>query len=410
MYASIAAQVQAFYDEHPYPPPVDDLESYRERWSDPGRRRADFHLFWPTSPYREEFSILVAGCGTSQAARYAIRWPRAEVVGVDFSTSSIRHTEALKRKYRLHNLCLEQMPLERIGELRRSFDQVVCTGVLHHLSDPQTGLQVLQSTLAPQGAMHLMLYAPYGRSGIYLLQELCRRIGLQASSEDLRGLQCVLEALPSTHPLAHLVRESPDFRSITALADAVLHPQDRAYSVPQLFEFLRSGGLQFGRWLRQAPYSVHCGALWRNRDALRLESLSCSEQFAIAELFRGTLMRHSVVAYRDDHPSPPRVSFHGEAWRAYVPVRMPDTLVILDQLPAGAAAVLINRAHTHTDLCLPVRAHEKRLLDSIDGNRNIADMIEPGADPDAARSFFERLWWHDQIVIDGSRVDRAQRQ
>jgi len=26
--------VQAFYDLHPYPPPVDDLEEYRQRWQD----------------------------------------------------------------------------------------------------------------------------------------------------------------------------------------------------------------------------------------------------------------------------------------------------------------------------------------------------------------------------------------
>jgi hypothetical protein len=30
--------VQAFYDLHPYPPPVDDLEGYRQRWQ--GERQA----------------------------------------------------------------------------------------------------------------------------------------------------------------------------------------------------------------------------------------------------------------------------------------------------------------------------------------------------------------------------------
>jgi len=408
MPASIAAQVQAFYDRYPYPPPVDDLEPYRRRWSDPLRQRADFHLSWPSSTYRDDFSILVAGCGTSQAARYAIRWPRADVVGIDFSATSIRHTEALKRKYHLHNLALERIPLERVAELRRSFDQVICTGVLHHLPDPQAGLEALRRALTRQGAMHLMLYAPYGRSGIYLLQELSRRVGLHTSGEGLRDLERVLEALPSTHPLAGPLRESPDFQSVSALADALLHPQERAYSVPQLFEFLHAGRLQFGRWLRQAPYSAHCGAVSRIRDALRLDLLSCQEQFAVAELFRGTLMRHSLIAYRDDHPAPPHVSFHGEGWRTFVPVRIPDSVTILDRLPAGTAAILINRAHAYTDLCLPLREHEKRLLDSIDGHRTIADMIEPGCDPDAARSFFERLWWHDQIVIDSSRVDRTR--
>ena len=173
-------EVQAFYERYPYPPPIDDLAAYRQRWQDRERRRADFHLFWPTRPYREDHSILVAGCGTSQAAKYAIRWPAARITGIDFSATSIRHTEQLKRKYGLDNLLIAQLPLERVGELGETFDQVICTGVLHHLADPALGLRALRSVLEPQGAMHLMVYAPYGRTGIYMLQEFCRRIGFRA--------------------------------------------------------------------------------------------------------------------------------------------------------------------------------------------------------------------------------------
>ena len=50
----VAAEVQDFYERYPYPRPVVDLEDYRRRWQDRGRRRADFHLFWPDKPYRED--------------------------------------------------------------------------------------------------------------------------------------------------------------------------------------------------------------------------------------------------------------------------------------------------------------------------------------------------------------------
>ena len=43
--------VQAFYDAHPYPPPVADLDGYRQLWQDEGRRRADYHLHWPDRAY-----------------------------------------------------------------------------------------------------------------------------------------------------------------------------------------------------------------------------------------------------------------------------------------------------------------------------------------------------------------------
>ena len=395
-------EVQAFYERYPYPPPIDDLAAYRQRWQDRERRRADFHLFWPTRPYREDHSILVAGCGTSQAAKYAIRWPAARITGIDFSATSIRHTEQLKRKYGLDNLLIAQLPLERVGELGETFDQVICTGVLHHLADPALGLRALRSVLEPQGAMHLMVYAPYGRTGIYMLQEFCRRIGFRAPEGDIGELLAALKPLPEGHPMARLLREAPDFRSEAGLADALLHPQDRAYSVPQLFEFLNANGLRFGRWLRQAPYSLEAGLMSRIPDALRAATLPLPDQYAAAELFRGNMMRHSAIAYRDDHAGVPRISFDDDAWLEYIPIREPDTVTVRERLLPGVAAILINRAHSHTDIFLPIYPRETRLLEAIDGKRTIREMLASESERDVARSLFERLWRHDQVVFDAA--------
>ena len=97
--------------------------------------------------------ILVTGCGTSQAAKYAIRHPAAHVVGIDLSSTSIKHTRALKKEYNLENLTVHQLPLESAYELEMSFDKIICTGVLHHLSDPLHGMTILKSVLARSMAM-----------------------------------------------------------------------------------------------------------------------------------------------------------------------------------------------------------------------------------------------------------------
>ena len=299
----VAAEVQDFYERYPYPRPIDSLEDYRRHWQDRQRRRADYHLFWPANSFRESYSILVAGCGTSQAAKHAMRWPEASVTGIDFSTTSVRCTEELKGKYQLNNLSVRQLAIERVGELEASFDQIVCTGVLHHLPDPDAGLKALRDVLKPGGAIHLMVYAPYGRTGIYMLQEFCRRLGIHADDAGLRDLIAALTALPRGHPLETLLREAPDFRQEAALADALLHPQDRAYSVPQLFEFLDRGGLRFGRWIRQAPYSPHCGVMAKDSAGCPNGAASAAEQYAAVELFRGTMVRHSVVATETTAPA-----------------------------------------------------------------------------------------------------------
>jgi SAM-dependent methyltransferase len=415
--ARVAEEVRAFYEQHPYPPPVDSLEKYRRFGEDRQKRRVDYHLFWPARSYKEDLSILIAGCGTSQAAKHAMRWPAAQVTGIDFSATSVRSTEELKRKYGLDNLQVRELPIEQVSDLKMSFDQIICTGVLHHLADPDAGLSALRGVLKPDGAMHLMVYAPYGRTGIYMLQEFRRRIGIHANDEEIRDLIAALTALPPGHPLENLLREVPDFRQEAALADALLNPQDRSYSVPQLFDFIEKAGLTFGRWIRQAPYSPHCGVVAKIPQASRLAQLSLAEQYAAVELFRGTMVRHSVITYRDDSPGGAQpISFAGDAWLGYVPLRMPDTICVQERLPPGAAAVLINQTHAYRDLIMPIDSTEKRLFDAIDGSCSIGGIVEgtlPSSQTksqlDMARTFFEKLWWYDQVVFDASRC-RARKE
>ncbi len=404
----VAAEVQDFYERYPYPRPVDSLDNYRLLWQDRQRRRADYHLCWPSRNYREDFSLLIAGCGTSQAAKHALRWPKAQVTGIDFSATSVRHTQALKRKYKLDNLRVLQLPIERVAELATHFDKIVSTGVLHHLPDPDAGLRALRGVLKPDGAMHLMVYAPYGRTGIYMLQEFCKRLGIHATDDGIRDLVIALKALPSEHPLANLLREAPDFRHEAALADALLHPQDRAYSVPQFFDFLKNAGLTFGRWLKQAPYSPHCGVMARIPLAQRIAQLPPAEQYAAVELFRGTMVMHSAIAYRDDDAGgAQQVSFAGDAWLDYVPIRMPDTIAVQERLPPGAAAVLINRTHTYTDMYLPIDARQKKMFDAIDGARTLGMIAGEHGQRETAQKFFEQLWWHDQVVFDASTQEKT---
>ena len=406
---AIAREVSEFYERHPYPPPVDDLAAYSKAWDD-RRRRADSHLFWPDEPYRDDRSILVAGCGTTQAAHYAVRWPRAEVIGIDVSAKSIAFTQGLKRKYALANLEMRQLAVEHAAELGRSFKHVVCTGVLHHLPDPDAGLRALHDVLEPTGALNVMVYAPYGRAGIYMLQEYCRRLGIGGTTLELRDLAASLKALPPDHPIAPLLRASPDFADRAGLADALLHPQDRSYSVPQLLAFLDRAGLAFGRWVRQAPYLPWCGALASTPHNTRLAGLTAEAQFAAIELFRGTMVRHSVVAYRKDRPAQgAAVDFTGESWLGYIPIRLPDTIAVRDRLPPGAAAVLINRNHTYTDLYLPIDARQERLLAAIDGECTIAEICGEQGERSLARAFFQRLWQWDQVVFDTSRVSTQYR-
>ena len=408
---SASDEVRAFYERMPYPAPLGSLDEHRELYKDPDRRRVQSHLLWPTEPPRDSVDILVAGCGTSQAARYALREPGARIVAIDISETSLGHTRDLQFKYRLENLELHHLPIERVQELGRTFDHIVCTGVLHHLPDPDLGLHALREVLRPEGAMQLMVYAAHGRAGIYMLQEYCRVLGIGPSDADLRALSAVLEALPEDHPAARLLRQAKDFRHPEALADALFHPIDRAYTVPELHAWLERCRMTFGRWTEQAPYLPQCGLMARTPHAVRLAGLPESAQHTAVELFRGTMVRHSFVTYRDDRAAESQpITFVGDAWREYVPIRVPWSVCVRERVPAGSVAVLINRAHPFTDLVLSLDDIDYRLFSAIDGRRTIGEILRRiGSDGRYSRrvpAFFERLWQYDQIVIDASRAAR----
>ena len=302
-----------------------------------------------------------------------------------------------------------ELPIEEVGALGRSFDLVVCTGVLHHLPDPDVGLRALRDVLNPNGALRLMVYAPYGRAGIYMMQEYCRLLGVTTSAKDLRDLGAALRGLPGDHPISGVLRRAKDFMRPDATADALLHPQDRAYSVPELYAWLDRCGMSFGRWTEQAPYLPQCGLVARSPHLARLAALAPRLQHAAIELFRGTMVSHSFIAYRDDRSKPSQpIAFADDDWRDYVPIALPWTVCVRERLPPGSVAVLINRSHTFTDLICPVDSIEDRLLGAIDGNRTVGEILRSAApDGDGDRravSFFERLWRYDQIVFDASRV------
>src|SRR5260370_21919241 len=200
-----------------------------------------------------------------------------------------------------------------------------------------------------------------------MLQDAGRRLGIAWTAVEIRALAASLKALPPDHPIAQLLRNSPDFSNTAGLADALLHPRDRSYSVPQLLEFLGRAARALGRWVRQAPYLPWCGALASTPHRARLTEMTAEDQYAAIELFRGTMVRHAVVAYRKDRSAPEApADFDGEAWLSYKPIRLPDTLAVPDRLPPGAAAVLINRNHSLHVLYRPLAAQPDRLFATID--------------------------------------------
>ena len=242
------------YERWRYPPPVEDLAAWSETnwdWFDPVHAH---RIFWPDRDYRPDLDILIAGCGTNQAAVFAFSNPDANVVGVDISQPSLDHQQYLKDRHGLANLRLHLLPIEELPTLRREFDLVVSTGVLHHMADPPAGLTALAGCLRPDGVMALMLYAKYGRIGVELLESVFRDFGLRQDDSSVQLVKDALSTLTADHPIQSYLKIAYDLRDDAALVDTFLHHRARNYTVDECLDFVASAGLAFQGWYHKTPY------------------------------------------------------------------------------------------------------------------------------------------------------------
>lgn len=320
----IQEAVRAQYERFPYPAPIESIDSNILDGSAgfEGCPKRDHRLFWPAGPVREDIDILIAGCGSNQAAQTGHVLPNARITAIDLSQASIEHSRRLAEKHGVKNIEYRQMSLYDAGQLDRDFDLIISTGVIHHLPDPAGGLKALREVLRREGAMLIMVYGRYGRDSVYLLQDLFRRMKLKVDTvtdEEIRQMIALVQNVPANHPYRLREKLYSNFKR-EEMVDLYLHPQDVAYTVPEILDLLGESGLVLQRWLRQSDYYPRCSSLVNHPFYERVAAMNEREQWAIGELYRCDINRHAFIACRDDRPETSyRIDFDSDVFWDYVP-------------------------------------------------------------------------------------------
>ena len=289
------------YERWSYPPPIDDVTTWLDsnwEWFDPSHAH---RILWPDREYKPDADILIAGCGTNQAAVIAYTNPAARVVAVDVSQPSLDHEQYLKDKHGLWNLELRLLPIEELGTLGRDFDLVMSTGVLHHMADPKAGMKAIGSVLRQEGVAAIMVYAKYGRIGIDILESIFADLGLRQDYDSVQTVRATLADLPAEHPVQPYLNIASDLWSDAGLVDTFLHGRQRTYDVAGCIDLATSAGLEFQGWLRNALHHLHdLGAPNTFFDAVN--ALPQAQMWSVVERLRTTNARHSFLACRPDRP------------------------------------------------------------------------------------------------------------
>jgi SAM-dependent methyltransferase len=386
----VSTLVARLYEGHPYPPPRRDIgEAIAQGGYQVGDPALWAPMLWPEGRPRQELDILVAGCGTTQAAWFAYTNRDCDVTGVDLSESSLAHQRYLQERHDLKNLRLLKGDLRDAGDIGKRFDVIVCTGVLHHMEAPEEGVRALAGVLTEDGVLAGMVYAAVRRTGVHMLQALFRKLDLGPDAGGIAFARRVIAALPSWHFANFYIAGSNELDHDTGFADTFLHPQDRAFTVPQVLALIEDNGLFFQGWFENALYYLEAAPSLPADVLARLKQMALRDQWAAVELLLQWPYWHFFFARKQP---PLTISFAADDWRSLVP----------HQHPGVRRAE--NGQFTRLGQPIELSADEAALFIAVDGAKPLDAL---GAE---ARALFERLWKQGHVMISKPQASSSTSQ
>src|SRR5690606_22795957 len=262
----------------------------------------DHFLFRGRRDWSLPFRALVAGGGTGDglvmlAQKLADIGCPVEITYLDLSEASRAVAEArmATRGLTARFLTGDLLQAPEIGP----FDYIDCCGVLHHLPDPEAGFRALAEALSPDGGVGLMVYAPYGRTGVYPLQAAFGALlGKEAPGERVRLARAALGTLPPSHPFLKNGMLGDHRDSDAGLHDLLLNARDRAYTATELCAALDGAGLELVSFVEPARYEP-LRYLPEGEEYARLAAaLDPRARMAVAEQLAGNIKTHVAYATR----------------------------------------------------------------------------------------------------------------
>jgi SAM-dependent methyltransferase len=363
------SRVTEHYDAFPYPDRDPADEAKRLITGSPSHPlEIDHYLFGGARDWSRPLRALVAGGGTGDALiQLAQSLTSAgkpyDITYVDLSTAAREVAEARAAARGLTGIRFLTRSLLEAPDLGR-FDYIDCCGVLHHLPDPQAGFKALARALTKTGGIGLMVYAPYGRSGVYPLQEAFGAALTGTPRDRLRRAKAIFDRIPAGHPFKRNPHLTDHQASDAGFYDLLLHSQDRAYRIGELLDALDKAGLQ----MTGSPQAHLYDPVPILGDAALTRGMDMRTRMTVAEALRGTIRTHVLYAARD---ATDRVA-------APTPNAVPHLKGVagpkLSQAAAQKGVIPVVHDGVRAEIAVPGLA--ARALSFIDGRRDLKQIAD----------------------------------
>ena len=190
--------------------------------------------------------ILIAGCGTGQELVTVSKiYSNSNITAIDISLPSLSYAYKRAKDNDVNNFELIHMDLLELVNYKKKFDIINCSGVLHHMKDPELGLNALISCLKEDGYLNIGLYSRTARENITKLRKLIADNKLNNSHEEITKIRrSIILGYDGYESFNHLLNVR-DFYSFNEMQDLLFHPRELVFNLEEIDEMLRRNNLEF---------------------------------------------------------------------------------------------------------------------------------------------------------------------
>ena len=296
-------KLKSQYSKYIYPKPCENIEKEyikvnRYQECDPNYH---WHKLWPEKKYeRKKLNILVAGCGSDQAAILAKCNPIHNFTGIDISAASLAHQKKLIKKHKIKNLTLICDDFRNV-KISEKFNYIISTGVIHHLDDPGSALNFFEKNLTDDGVLYLMVYGDQQTEGIKGLKNIFKKLEFEQNSSSIRSIKLLKEKLKRNHPAVIFSEYFKDIDEDAGIVDTFLHPKEKFYSIKELIFSLGENNFIIknfvnGRVAALGKYFVD------NEDIeKKIRNFTIEEQLEISQILNWNDRKIDIICTKKDN-------------------------------------------------------------------------------------------------------------
>ena len=242
---AVTESVQAQYEENPFP-----------RWRNantrvPGPFAQEIRNALPQVTLSADLDcqspeVLIAGCGTGlQAINCSYVYKNARITAIDLSLASLAYAKRMTLEQGIENIEFIHANILELDQLDKQFDLIECYGVLHHLSDPVKGLEVLTKLLKDGGLLMLGLYSEIARKGVVISRDLIAQKGYPSTLDGIRDCRQDLFTSPEQQVLENVISAGAAFWTTSEVRDLIFHENEYRYTLPEIADMIKLRGLEF---------------------------------------------------------------------------------------------------------------------------------------------------------------------